>query len=139
MLLIAKRCAFATNHAPNDLSVYSCQLCSNIIYLMCGLSSLSFEDHCRLMPTLSAIGFSIIFAALLAKTYRIHRIFNSEGLKVSAPSSGYLVTVTGVVAGYDVLASVVWMASDAPVQIMLPTRTTLRFCLAFPPCVLAQC
>jgi hypothetical protein len=43
--------------------------CSNFVYVACGLSSLSFEIHCRIMPTLVAVAFSIIFGSLLTKTY----------------------------------------------------------------------
>jgi hypothetical protein len=40
-----------------------------MVYLACGLSFLSLEVHCRLVPTLMAVSFSVIFGALLTKTY----------------------------------------------------------------------
>ncbi len=64
--------------------------------VMCGVSSLSNELQCRLVPTLTAIAFSTIFGALLAKTWRIHKIFNSEGLKIKTPTNNALLSITGM-------------------------------------------
>ncbi len=41
----------------------------DIAILMCGLSTISNEMQCRLVPALAAISFSTIFGALLAKTW----------------------------------------------------------------------
>jgi hypothetical protein len=57
------------------------------IYVMGGLSVLSLEIQCRTLPGLVSAGFSIIFGALLSKTWRIHRIFNSRTLNSKAPST----------------------------------------------------
>jgi hypothetical protein len=66
----------------------------DIAVVMCGLSALSNELQCRLVPSLTAIAFSTIFGALLAKTWRIHKIFNSEGLKIKTPSNNALLFIT---------------------------------------------
>ena len=69
----------------------------DIAVVMCGLSALSNELQCRLVPSLTAIAFSTIFGALLAKTWRIHKIFNSEGLKIKTPTSNALLFITSTV------------------------------------------
>jgi hypothetical protein len=66
----------------------------DIAVVMCGLSAMSNELQCRLVPSLTAIAFSTIFGALLAKTWRIHKIFNSEGLKIKTPSNNALLFIT---------------------------------------------
>ncbi len=58
--------------ASSPLFCHIIMVGGDIAVLMCGLSALSNELQCRLVPTLTAIAFSTIFGALLAKTYVWH-------------------------------------------------------------------
>jgi hypothetical protein len=46
----------------------------DVAFLMCGIATVSQAVECRVVPTMVAVAFSAVFGALLAKTYRIHRV-----------------------------------------------------------------
>lgn len=58
-----------------------CSLRSEIGYFAGILPAISRDYMCNI-PTVLSLSFALIFGALFAKTWRIHRIFNTEKLKV---------------------------------------------------------
>ncbi len=101
----------------------------DISYIMAGLSTLSLNASCSVVPSLIAISFSLMFGALTAKTYRIHKIFNSEGLRIKTPTNTVLFAFTGVLVAMDLIVISIWMGTDPPTSAWIndPSNSTTAY------------
>lgn len=74
----------------------------------------TFELGCRTIPTFLSLGFTVVFSALMAKTWRIHKIFNSHHLR-SEDAKGrqlnwkQLMKIVGVAVMLDAFVLTAWM------------------------------
>lgn len=84
------------------------------IYKAIDLSDESVERFCQVMwPWLLSIGFTLIFGPLIARTWRLYRIFthftNPGGVLLSEPA---LIAFVGLLLVPDLIIAIVWTAID---------------------------
>lgn len=88
--------------------------------MLTGYTGPSFDFICNLRLWLVSLGFTLSFGGLFAKTYRVHKIFNSEKLKVHDKlQDKYLFKFVGGLVGFDLIVLTGWTVPDA-----LTKRTT---------------
>ena len=92
---------------------------------------------CGFRQLLLGLSFTIMYAALLVKTNRIHRIFNrsskmsTKQLRLINPASQVL--FTAILVSVQVVISVIWLAVEPPDTQEIPGRNTNELTCAFSP------
>ncbi len=72
-------------------------------------------DHvCLAIPWLTTLAFSIAFASLFAKVYRVVRIFTSTTLMSIPLPDGLLARAIAVIVLPNLIVLAVWSGADAP-------------------------
>lgn len=71
--------------------------------------------NCSAMLWLANLGFTITFAPLFAKTWRIYRIFGMRKLSITKISNRQLAAIVGAIVGIDVILMIIWQAMN-PLQ-----------------------
>ena len=67
---------------------------------------------CRATPVLFALGFELAFVAILAKTWRIYRIFTNQKLKRRVVRARDAVAVVTIIITLEVIVIAVWLGVD---------------------------
>jgi len=73
---------------------------------------------CLVFQWFSSLGFSLVFAPLFAKTWRIWQIFSANKIRIVKISNKKLGVVVGAIVGFDAILLVVWSAVS-PLQPVL--------------------
>eukprot|EP01136_Pigoraptor_vietnamica_P044509 Opistho-1_new@21334 len=91
-------------------------MCAGIALYMMGIVGelVSTEASCVASVWLEHVGFSMYFAALALKTYRLERIFRNEKLRQLRLSNGKLATLLGISVGVIAIYLAAWMVADMP-------------------------
>lgn len=74
---------------------------------------------CAAPVVLGPLSFSIIFGNLLAKTFRIYRIFANKTMRASSPTIFQLLGFSGAILGLEMLLVIIWLAVDPPVPVRM--------------------
>lgn len=74
----------------------------------------SSAEMCKAQYWLASIGFTLSYAPLFSKTYRVHHIFNSKKLRVRGYGNGQLFFMVGLFVVVDVVILTMWMVLDPP-------------------------
>jgi hypothetical protein len=82
-----------------------------------GVSLYALRRGCAVHAWLLTTGFTLMFSALLLKTFRVYRIFDSSRLQSVRVSDATLYALCGALVAVDVLLNVIWSATSG-----FPTR-----------------
>ena len=78
------------------------------------------EATCNIVIWFAGVGFIGVFAPLLAKTFRLWRIFTNQSLRGLEISNGEVALYSLVLMLPEVIIFVVWSAADGPVPTKVP-------------------
>jgi hypothetical protein len=83
----------------------------------CGIMLVAYPPSsalCAVIPYLGHLAFALAYGSLLAKTYRVGRIFTSDVLTVLRITNKDLLGVVGAFCAAVIAYLAIWSASDAP-------------------------
>ncbi|KAJ3162568.1 Gamma-aminobutyric acid type B receptor subunit 2 [Geranomyces variabilis] len=86
---------------------------------------------CVAQPFFLNIGFGLVFSNLMAKTWRVYRIFNNRKMMGAAISDNQLMAFTAAITAVEATLSILWVAISTPV----PTQIYLDDYHAVVACV----
>ncbi|KAI9092996.1 periplasmic binding protein-like I [Phlyctochytrium arcticum] len=69
---------------------------------------------CILQPIVLNVGFGLTFSNLLAKTWRVHKIFANTKMMAAAVNDAKLMAFAAVIIVMELLISIVWVTYDTP-------------------------
>lgn len=79
------------------------------------ISVATYDRVCRVKPWLLAMGFSLSFGGLFAKTYRVHRIFNRKKMAIQRIHDSALFALLGAMLAADCIILIPFTA-QSPMQ-----------------------
>ena len=100
-----------------------------VLFSLCLLSSFASGfpfmtgDICALKPFLFGFFFSVMFGSLLAKSWRVDRLFNNTDLRVSPLPDQLLITFVCIILALDLLPNLLWATID-PLHLTLQVDGT---------------
>ncbi|KJE98253.1 hypothetical protein CAOG_008244 [Capsaspora owczarzaki ATCC 30864] len=70
------------------------------------------SNICRAIPWLLGLGFDLVYGAMLAKAWRIHKIFNNRLRRRIMLTDGNLIKHIVIFAMHDIILNAVWVGVD---------------------------
>jgi hypothetical protein len=107
--------------------------CLSLLVSNFGVLTQSTDSLCAMQYWLLTIGFSLTFAPLFIRTYRIWRIFNVQRLTVQSLPTSLLLMWLGVVIGADVIINAIMTGTGAN-EVELHTPDPFRPSLNYKQC-----
>ncbi|KAJ3147802.1 hypothetical protein HDU89_005161 [Geranomyces variabilis] len=74
---------------------------------------------CVAQPFILNVGFGLVFSNLMAKTWRVYRIFNNRKMMGRPISDSQILMFTGAIFAVECILSIVWVAVSTPVPTTL--------------------
>ncbi|KAI8816915.1 periplasmic binding protein-like I [Fimicolochytrium jonesii] len=87
---------------------------------------------CVAQPFIFNIGFGLVFANLMAKTWRVYKIFNNPKMMERAISDMYLMGFAGLVVLVEIIISGIWVGVSTPVPTTINVNDleTVQVCVS---------
>lgn len=93
------------------ISLFGIMICFSNAFVFNGIPN---EIICKTRPFLSTLGFGLLYSAILAKSYRIYKIFEAKTVNASPiPLRMLLIFVSSILA-MEIVLSVTWVVVDPP-------------------------
>ncbi|KAI9136310.1 7 transmembrane sweet-taste receptor of 3 GCPR-domain-containing protein [Paraphysoderma sedebokerense] len=100
------------------ISLFGIIVCFSNAFLFSGIPD---EKICIARPFVGTIGFGLLYSAILAKSFRIYKIFEAKTVNASPIPIKMLLAFVTTIVGAEILISAIWVIVDQP----KPTKIVL--------------